>query len=184
MGPFLGLDDALATATSLYHDRDCYLTENDTLSQGFVLPDASSTSASSQRCLTFTELELGLAAAPQASLVLATCVSNLLNTAKEREVVTAAVTALLEQKKSNTANQITSIEAISRLGGDDEEETTRLAAASRRIQSSHMATLRNLSTPPYEVWERRLAARLAFWYEEMPLDKRLEDPVKVICRLH
>ncbi|VDN40554.1 unnamed protein product [Dibothriocephalus latus] len=50
--------------------------------------------------------------------------------------------------------------------------------ASRRIQSSHLDVLHSLSVPPYDTWERRLATRVAQWYQ-VPLKKRLEAGNKV-----
>ncbi|VDD81823.1 unnamed protein product [Mesocestoides corti] len=173
--PFLGLSDALGVATSLYHDGAFGDASTDALPHAFVLP--LSTSSSSSRQLSLTELELGLSVAPQASLTLATCVSGLLNTAKEREAVAAAVAALSEQQPQQQQQHQTVEELGLQNGGEDSGETTRLA--SRRLQSSHVTTVKNFSTPPYDVWERRLAARLAQWYEEMPLEKRLEEPFRL-----
>lgn len=52
-------------------------------------------------------------------------------------------------------------------------------APNRRILNSHVNTLKELAVPTYEVWERRLSAWLDQIYEDLSLEKRLEEPTRV-----
>ncbi|BHF78608.1 hypothetical protein SprV_0602172100 [Sparganum proliferum] len=171
LDPFLGLSDALTTATQL-QEASSLSGEFNT----FALPMSPFTTTTSSRNISLLELELGLSAAPQASLALAACMAGLLHTSKERASVAAALNALGNE----------SVTALSKLppssaGGDTdakfEEDEDGIESgggtASRRIQSSHLDVLHSLSVPPYDIWERRLAARVAQWYQ-VPLKKRLE----------
>lgn len=69
-------------------------------------------------------------------------------------------------------------DVIPESGTGSSAEKVRLSS-NRRILNSHVDTLKKLAAPPYEVWERRLASRLDHIYEDLSLDRRLEDPVRV-----
>ena len=105
---------------------------------------------------------------------------------RERETVSSAVAALSSDKEIDEALQPVAltdieVEADGEESGEAEEtEGLRQAGAlNRRLQNSHVTTVKTLGVPPYEVWERKLAARLSQWYEEMPYERRVEDPARV-----
>ncbi|KAL5961247.1 Bromodomain-containing protein 3 [Taenia solium] len=186
MDHYLKFSDAMAVGTTLYHVVAAAF-HGDAAMESAMLPLTTS-STSSPRRFSLTELELGVCAAPQASLCLSACISRLLHTPREREAVDSAIVALKkrqEQQRSEVVNNGVTSAASAMLTEEDEpedsgeagEESTRLA--SRRLQSSHVNTVKTLAVPPYEVWERRLAERLAQLYQDMPPEKRTEDPVRL-----
>ncbi|VDL96396.1 unnamed protein product [Schistocephalus solidus] len=159
LDPFLGLSDALTTATQL-QEASSLSGEFNT----FALPLSPLTTTNS-RNVSLLELELGLSAAPQASLALAACMAGLLHTAKERASVAAALNALGNESVTTLSKLPPSstgdgLDASFEEDGIEGIEGGGAATASRRIQSSHLAVLHSLSVPPYDIWERRLAARL------------------------
>lgn len=187
MDHYLKFSDAMAVGTTLYHVVAAAF-HGDAAMESAMLPLTTSSSTSSPRRLSLTELELGVCAAPQASLCLSACISRLLHTPREREAVDSAIMALKkrqEQQRSEVVNNGVTSASSAMLTEEDEaeesgetgEESTRLA--SRRLQSSHVNTVKTLAVPPYEVWERRLAERFAQLYQDMPPEKRMEDPVRV-----
>nr|CDS21208.1 Bromodomain containing protein [Echinococcus granulosus] len=186
MDPFLKFSEAMAVGTTLFHDVAAAF-HGDTAMESAMLPLTTSSSTSSRQ-FSLIELELGMCAAPQASLCLSACISRLLHTPRERETVNGAIAALnqkQEQQRSEALNTRLTSSASATLVEEDEaegsgeagEESTRLA--SRRLQNSHINTVKTLAVPPYEVWERRLAERLAHLYQDMPTEKRMEDPVRL-----
>ncbi|VDK20806.1 unnamed protein product [Taenia asiatica] len=185
MDHYLKFSDAMAVGTTLYHVVAAAF-HGDAAMESAMLP--LTTSSTSSRRFSLTELELGVCAAPQASLCLSACISRLLHTPREREAVDSAIVALKkrqEQQRSEVVNNGVTSAASAMLTEEDEpddsgeagEESTRLA--SRRLQSSHVNTVKTLAVPPYEVWERRLAERLAQLYQDMTPEKRMEDPVRL-----
>ncbi|KAL5106746.1 Bromodomain-containing factor 1 [Taenia crassiceps] len=185
MDHYLKFSDAMAVGTTLFHVVAAAF-HGDSAMESAMLPLTTSSSSSPRR-LSLTELELGVCAAPQASLCLSACISRLLHTPREREAVDSAIVAVKkrqEQQRSEVVNNGSTSAASTMLTEEDEvegsgeagEESTRLA--SRRLQSSHVNTVKTLAVPPYEVWERRLAERLAQLYQDMPPEKRMEDPVR------
>ncbi|VDM30910.1 unnamed protein product [Hydatigera taeniaeformis] len=186
MDHFLKFSDAMGVGTTLYHVVAAAF-HGDSAMESAMLP-LTTASSSSLRRFSLTELELGLCIAPQASLCLSACISRLLHTPRERDAVDSAILALKkrqEQQRIEVVNNgVASVASAILAEGDETEETgetgeesTRLA--SRRLQNSHVNTVKTLAVPPYEVWERRLAERLAQLYQDMPPEKRTEDPVRL-----
>lgn len=166
--PFLNISDALAMATRLA----------DITTQPFGFVSGPFLADQQTRQLSLLELELGLSAAPQASLALSAFVSNLLNTAKERATVAAALAALTSAAESDLPKPL-SVQLITDEGQlQSTEEVSAARSLNRRLHTSHVNTLQTLAVAPYAIWERRLAAKLALWYS-VPLERRQEDPSRV-----
>ncbi|THD26294.1 Bromodomain testis-specific protein [Fasciola hepatica] len=132
--PFLGISDALAYCNR--HTQPDWLVTQQSCDQN-------------TRGLCLLDLELALSVAPQASQLLATCMTILLATPKERNQF---VTALSNVGTSNSS----------------EESITDTSSSTYGQRRSRPGTSRVLLTSvkplPYQSWERRLATRVESWY--------------------
>nr|CDS25893.1 Bromodomain containing protein [Hymenolepis microstoma] len=189
LDPFIGISDAMCAGTMLYHNAHNVFTGGDGSVDSALLP-FSSKSITSNRTFCLAELEFALAGAPQASICLSAGISALINTPRQREMVEEAIKALkVHSEDTKPANGIngnvsTKSEAFDDLSDSDEVipsssmgEKVRIPP-NRRILNSHINTLKELAVPSYEVWERRLSAWLDQIYEDLSLEKRLEEPTR------
>lgn len=132
--PFLGISDALAYCSR--HAQPDWLA-------------AQQQGDQSTRGLCLLDLELALSVAPQASQLMATCMTVLLASPKERNQF---VTAL-----SNAVTPSLPEESIT--------DTSSSTSTQRRLRpGTAQALLASVKPLPYEIWERRLAARVESWY--------------------
>ncbi|OON20339.1 Bromodomain protein, partial [Opisthorchis viverrini] len=113
------------------------------------------------RNLGLLDLEFALTVAPRASLLLATCMSHLLATIKER----GRIVAVLSTADGPTGDPIQ----------DPSNDSRRLRGTQSRVTSC-------LSPLEYDVWERRLAARVTSWYRAL-WDKGKGNPIWATRRL-
>ncbi|KAH8872948.1 hypothetical protein KSF78_0007835 [Schistosoma japonicum] len=130
--PFLGISDCL----TIY---------NNNANNNLIVNTLNSMNHS--RSLSLFDLEIGLCSAPQASLVLNVCMSNLLATPKER----SQIVAVLNNNNNCHLN----------VGADS--STDSISFSTRRSRN----LLSNTSTLPaidYDIWERRLSSRVDSWY--------------------
>lgn len=93
LDPFIGISDAMCAGTMLYHNAQSVFTSGDGSVDSALMP-FSSKSTTSNRTFCLAELEFALAAAPQASICLSSCISALINTPRQREIVEEAIKAL------------------------------------------------------------------------------------------
>ncbi|KAK4468794.1 hypothetical protein MN116_007566 [Schistosoma mekongi] len=132
--PFLGISDCL----TIY---------NNNANNNLIINTSNSINHS--RSLSLFDLEIGLCSAPQASLVLNVCMSNLLATPKER----SQIVAVLNNNSNNNCHL--------NVGADSSTES--ISFSTRRSRN----LLSNTSTLPvidYDIWERRLSSRIDSWY--------------------
>ncbi|VDP89541.1 unnamed protein product [Echinostoma caproni] len=129
--PFLGISDSLAYCSRLTQHDGHINQPMDQNSRGLCLFD----------------LELAFSVAPQASQLLATCMTILLATPKERGQFVAA---LSNATSASTCNDDTAADASNSSG--------------RRSRAGANNLLASVKPLPYRVWERRLAARVESWY--------------------
>ncbi|VUZ54316.1 unnamed protein product, partial [Hymenolepis diminuta] len=189
LDPFIGISDAMCAGTMLYHNAQNVFTSGDGSVDSALMP-FSSKLTTSNRTFCLAELEFALAAAPQASICLSACISALINTPRQREIVEEAIKALkVHSEDAKPANGMngnlgTKPEIFDDFSDSDEVipgsgtgEKVRMAP-NRRILNSHVSTLKELAVPTYEVWERRLSAWLDQIYEDLSLEKRLEEPTR------
>ncbi|KAG5447837.1 hypothetical protein CSKR_102290 [Clonorchis sinensis] len=113
------------------------------------------------RNLGLLDLEFALTVAPRASLLLATCMSHLLATIKER----GRIVAVLSTVDGPTGDPIQ----------DPSNDSRRPRGSQSRVTSC-------LSPLEYDVWERRLAARVTSWYRAL-WDKGKGNPIWATRRL-
>ncbi|CAH8582335.1 unnamed protein product [Dicrocoelium dendriticum] len=127
--PFLGITDFMAYSAN---------------SNGSSVTEHSS---SNIRGLCLFDLELGLAVAPQASQLLAICMSNLLATPKERNQIVSTLSSKYAAESGDSSNA----GLIDGLGH-------------RRPRNNQQCLSNSLTPLEYDVWERRLSERVASWY--------------------
>ncbi|VDO08608.1 unnamed protein product [Rodentolepis nana] len=189
LDPFIGISDAMCAGTVLYHNAHNVFTSGDGSVDSALIP-FSSKSITSNRTFCLAELEYALAGAPQASICLSGAISALINTPRQREMVEEAIKALKvhseDTKPANgmNGNGSAKSEVFDDLSDSDEAipssgmgEKVRVPP-NRRILNSHVNTLKELAVPTYETWERRLSAWLDQIYEDLSLEKRLEEPTR------
>nr|CAH8865518.1 unnamed protein product [Trichobilharzia regenti] len=144
--PFLGISDCI----TIYN--------NNNNNHNNLAVNALSTTASHTRSLSLFDLEIGLCTAPCASLVLNVCMSNLLATPKERnQIVNVLSNTTTTTNNNNSSNSNLSV------GADSSTTTDYFSAAARRSRQL-MSTTSTLPPLDYDIWERRLSARVDSWY--------------------
>uniref|UniRef100_A0A3Q0KRV0 Bromo domain-containing protein n=1 Tax=Schistosoma mansoni TaxID=6183 RepID=A0A3Q0KRV0_SCHMA len=142
--PFLGISDCL----TIYSNKN---NNNNNNNHNLIVNSLNNTNHS--RNLSLFDLEIGLCSAPQASLVLNVCMSNLLATPKERNQIVAV---LNNNNSNNNGNNVTCNLNIGADSGTDCISSTR--------RSRNLSNTSTLPVIDYDVWERRLSSRIDSWY--------------------
>ncbi|CAH8820757.1 unnamed protein product, partial [Trichobilharzia szidati] len=149
--PFLGISDCITIYNNNHNNHN-----------NLAVNSIQSTTTTHTRSLSLFDLEIGLCTAPCASLVLNVCMSNLLATPKERNQIVnvlsnTTTTATNTNSANNNSNSNLSVGANSNTTID---YSTSAARRSRQLMSN------TTTLPPldYDIWERRLSARVDSWY--------------------